>query len=221
MKDMLMDNKFLSQVRVPRIIIDDYETGKFRAIMHWAERVARIAKEDHPINIFAPTAGGNRIVISGEDRQTFLASNLIRKLVIEISNDTFDSELMYDFVVQAKEQFKIDNTPKVLPSARVDFKIAVADMSRRQADSYERMVEMLSKTGVTVTATENKPTFITLTAPDDDTLKTVTLTAQWAAKEMETTSRLSARKIADVFMEKAVIALGRQKGREFAELALA
>lgn len=196
----------------------------FREIVDWAMRIKRLASRcGEAVDCFIPHNGTARLLVVGNGENTALAASLIRKTVIEISNGDFDPEASQDFIEKTISGFAAASakTPPKLPSCRVDFKIAVADMNKRQASSFQNMSELFSSLDVEMVHPENCPTVIELRCEDKDALKSAKLTAEWVAKTIGKEQKITRNRLIQTFEDQAIQALGRDRGSRIAQLALA
>ena len=223
LKETIGDYQFFSQVRIPRKILEDDTAPEKFAIYRWADNIARLSSSGgRHVTVYRPFDGSNRLLICGNHPNTQIAASLIRKTVIEICNGSFDSYETKQFVDKALQDFeneKIKAPPK-LPSCRVDFKIAVADMNKRQISSFENMKTLFSSLDVEISNPEHCPTILELRSADKDALKSAKLTAVWVARTISKEQKVTKNNLLQTFEDQAIQALGRDRGTRMAQLAI-
>lgn len=223
LKETIGEYRFFSQVRIPRKILEDDTAPEKFAIYRWADNISRLCSASGQyVTVYRPFEGSNRLLICGNHSNTQMAASLIRKTIIEICNGSFDGYETKQFIDQTLQDFENDKlkpAPK-LPSCRIDFKVAVEDMNKRQKDSFDNMRSLFSNLDVEISHPENRPTEIELTSADKDALKSAKLTAEWVAKTISKEQKVTKNNLLQTFEDQAIQALGRDRGTRIAQLAL-
>lgn len=223
LKEIIGEYRFFSQVRIPRKILEDDTAPEKFAIYRWADNISRLCSgSGKHVTVYRPFENSNRLLICGNHPNTQMAASLIRKTVIEICNGSFDgyeTKLFIDQTLQDFENDKLKAPPK-LPSCRVDFKIAVTDMNKRQSDSFEKMRSLFSSLNVEISNPENCPTILELRSADKDALKSAKLTAEWISKTISREQKVTKNNLLQTFEDQAIQALGKDRGTRIAQLAL-
>ena len=224
LKETIGDYRFFSQVRIPRQILEDDTAPEKFAIYRWADNIARLSSSSgQHVTVYHPIEGSNRLLVCGNHPNTQIAASLIRKTVIEICNGSFDNYEAKQFIDLTLENFeneKFKSQPR-LPSCRIDFKVAIGDLNKRQKDSFENMRGLFENLDVEISYPENRPTEITLTSSDKDALKSAKLTAEWVAKTISKEQKVTKNNLLQTFEDQAIQALGRDRGTRMAQLAFA